>query len=100
MNYELRSISGARAILIWGTTFSLFLLVSYATCIVFGLIVPAGFEMHRAWGPWLPGFEWLTLRGVIAGAAWCVVYGFWTAFLLVPLRRFAGKIFGEIAART
>jgi hypothetical protein len=54
--------------------------------------------MHRAWGPWLPGFEWLTLRGIIAGAAWCVVYGFWTALLLVPLRRLVGKIFGEIDA--
>jgi hypothetical protein len=30
----MRSASGARTILIWGTTFSLFLLVSYATCIV------------------------------------------------------------------
>lgn len=90
------SPSGARAILIWGTTFSLFLLVSYATCIVFGLSVPAGFEMHRAWSPWLPGFEWLTLRGVIAGAAWCAFYGFWAAMLLVPLRRLVGKVFGEI----
>jgi hypothetical protein len=46
----------------------------------------------------VPGFEWLTLRGIIAGAAWCVVYGFWTALLLVPLRRLVGKIFGEIDA--
>jgi hypothetical protein len=74
----------------------LFLLVSFAACIVFGLSVPAGLAMHRAWSPWLPGFEWLTLRGVLAGAAWCVVYGFWTAALLIPLRRRVGKIFGEI----
>jgi ABC-type phosphate transport system permease subunit len=33
---------------------------------------------------------------VLAGAAWCVVYGFWTAALLIPLRRRVGKIFGEI----
>jgi hypothetical protein len=51
--------------------------------------------MHRAWGPWLPGFEWLNLRGVIAGAARCIVYGFWTALHLVPLRRIVGKLFGE-----
>lgn len=96
----MKTDSGGRAIFIWGTTFSLFLLISYATCIVFGLWVPEGLEMHRAWAPWLPGFEWLTLRGVIAGAAWCVAYGFWTAVILVPLRRQVGKIFGEIRART
>lgn len=97
MNGGMRSISGARAILIWGTTFSLFLLISYAACIVFGLSVPSGLEMHRAWSSWLPGFEWLTLRGVIAGAAWCIIYGFWTALLLVPLRRLVGKIFREVS---
>ena len=52
--------SSGRAILVWGTTFSLFLLVSYAACIIYGLAVPAGYEMHRAWAAWLPGFEWLT----------------------------------------
>ncbi len=93
------TISGPRAILVWGTTLSIFLLVSYAACVVFGLAVPAGYEMHRAWAPWLPGFEWLTLQGVIAGAAWCVVYGFWAALILVPLRPLIGRMFGEIIAR-
>lgn len=92
------SISGVRAILVWGTTLSLFLLISYAACIVYGLGVPGGMEMHRAWGPWLPGFERLTLEGVIAGAIWCVVYGFWTGLIVVPLRRLVGKIFGEADA--
>ena len=90
----MRSTSGASSILKWGTIFSLFLLISYAACILFGLLVPLGLEMHRAWGPWLPGFEWLTLRGVMAGAAWCIVYGFWTALLFIPLHRLVGKLFG------
>ncbi|MDQ2893985.1 MAG: hypothetical protein M3R64_12995 [Pseudomonadota bacterium] len=94
----MRATAGGRAILVWGTTLSIFLLVSYASCIVFGLLAPTGLEMHRAWGPWLPGFEWLTVRGVLAGAAWCIIYGFWSALLLVPLRRVVGKQFGEIAA--
>ena len=96
----MRSDFGFRSVVIWGTTFSLFLLISYATCIVFGLLAPAGLEMHRAWGPWLPGFEWLTLSGVAAGGAWCVVYGFWAALVLVPLRRLVGKVFGEAAKGT
>ena len=91
----MQTVSSGRAILIWGTTFSLFLLISYAACIVYGLALPSGFEMHRAWALWLPGFEWLTPAGVLAGAIWCVVYGFWAAVILVPARRVAGRWFGE-----
>lgn len=95
----MQTASSGRAILIWGTTFSLFLLVSYAACIAYGLAVPAGFEMHRAWAPLLPGFEWLTFGGIVAGAIWCVVYGFWAALILVPARRLAGKWFEDGNAR-
>ncbi len=94
----MQTASTSRAILIWGTTFSLFLLVSYAACILFGLAAPAGFEMHRAWAAWLPGFEWLTFGGVLVGAVWCVIYGFWAALVLVPARRLAGKWFGDTNA--
>ncbi len=92
--------SSGRAILVWGTTFSLFLLVSYAACIIYGLAVPAGYEMHRAWAAWLPGFEWLTSGGFVVGAIWCVVYGFWAALILIPARSLAGKWFGEDNGRS
>lgn len=87
-------LSTSRAILVWGTTFSLFLMISLVACIAYGLILPSGFEMHRAWSPWLPGFEWLTLRGILAGLLWCLIYGFWAAVILVPLRRITGRWFG------
>ena len=89
------NLSTTRAILVWGTTFSLFLMISLLACIAYGLALPSGFEMHRAWSPWLPGFEWLTLGGVLMGLLWSVVYGFWAAIILVPLRRLAGNWFGE-----
>ncbi len=89
------SVSSGRRIMVLGTTLSLFLLISFAACIIFGLIFPAGLEMHRAWGPWLPGFTWLTPRGIAAGVAWCVAYGFWTALILVPLRHFVNTLFGQ-----
>ena len=87
-------LSIPRAILVWGSTFTLFLMISLVACIIYGLLLPAGFEMHRAWSPWLPGFEWLTLGGIFAGLFWCLVYGFWTAAILVPLRRLTGRWFG------
>lgn len=86
--------STPRAILIWGTTVSLFLMISLLACIIYGVVLPNGFEMHRAWSPWLPGFEWLTVGGVLAGLFWCLIYGFWTAALLVPLYRLTERWFG------
>ncbi|EDL48190.1 hypothetical protein [Erythrobacter sp. SD-21] len=88
-------LSISRTILIWGSTFSVFLMLSLAACIIYGLMLPAGFEMHRAWSPWLPGFEWLTLGGILAGLLWCLIYGFWAAALLVPLRRLMGHWLGD-----
>jgi hypothetical protein len=88
-------LSLTHSIVIWGLTISLFLALSLIACIIYGLALPAGFEMHRAWSPWLPGFEWLTVSGIIAGLAWCFLYGFWAALVLVPLRRLTGRWLGE-----
>lgn len=69
----------------WGWTLSLFLLITYFICIAFGLVAPEQMHMHRAWAPLLPGFEWLTLSGFIAGAVGSFLYGWYAAILLVPL---------------
>ncbi|RIV83984.1 hypothetical protein D2V17_12190 [Aurantiacibacter xanthus] len=66
----------------WGRTLSLFLLITYFACIAFGLGAPEQMHMHRAWATLLPGFEWLTLSGFIAGAVGSFLYA---AILLVPL---------------
>jgi hypothetical protein len=92
-------LSLGREIMVWGTTFSLFLLVSYFACILYGLVVPSNYEMHWVWGPWLPGFEWLTLQGVLLGGASIIGYGFWTAVIIFPARRLAGSWFGDITAQ-
>lgn len=80
------------SIMRWGWTLSTFLLVTYLLCIAFGSLVPMQFHMHQAWAPLLPGFEWLTLPGFIAGAVGSFLYGWYIAVLGVPLYRFfAGR---------
>ena len=69
----------------WGWTLSLFLLITYLVCIAFGLVAPEQIHMHRAWAPLLPGFEWLTVSGFIAGAVGSFLYGWYAAIVLVPL---------------
>lgn len=75
----------------WGWTLSVFLLVSYLICIAFGLLTPRQFHMHEAWAPLLPGFEWLTLSGFLAGAAGSFLWGWYIALLGVPLYRYFGR---------
>ena len=74
-----------------GLTLSAFLLITYLLCIGFGLVAPESLHMHRAWAPLLPGFEWLTLRGFLAGAAGAYAYGWYIAVLFVPLWRFFNR---------
>ena len=74
----------------WGWTLSVLLLLSYLLCIGFGLIFPGRFHMHEAWAPLLPGFDWLTLNGFIAGAVGSFLYGWYFAQLDVPLYRLFG----------
>lgn len=75
----------------WGWTFSSFLLITYLLCVAFGLLAPRRFHMVEAWAPLLPGFEWLTIRGFLAGALGSFLYGWYAAVLLVPLQFFFTK---------
>lgn len=75
----------------WGWTLSIFLLITYLVCVAFGLVAPEQMHMHRAWAPLLPGFEWLTLTGFLAGAVGSFLYGWYAALLLVPLYNFFNR---------
>ena len=80
-----------RQIIRWGWTLSVFILLSFLVYIAFGLLMPGRFHMHEAWAPLLPGFEWLTWPGFIAGAVGSFLYGWDIAVLIVPLYRFFGR---------
>ena len=76
-----------RRILVLGNTASLFLLVSYLLCVGFGVLFPT-LQMHEAWAPLLPGFEWLTPSGFLFGALGSYVYGWFIAIIWMPLHDF------------
>ena len=83
--------SKRKTIVRWGWTLSTFLLLSYLICVGFGLLSPDRFHMHEAWAPLLPGFEWITWQGFIAGAIGSFLYGWYIAILIVPLYAFFGR---------
>lgn len=77
-----------------GHALSLFLLLSYLLCVGFGLLVPESLHMYQAWAPLLPGFEWLTVKGFIAGLIGAYLYGWYIAGLFIPLKIWAEKRYG------
>ena len=50
----------------------------------FCLLLP-GYQMHSAWAPMLPGFEWLTPIGFVFGLVGSYLYGWFIAIIWVPL---------------
>jgi hypothetical protein len=74
-----------------GLSLSSFLVISFVLCIAFGLIAP-GWALHRPWLQFFPGFEWLTVRGVLIGLVLSVIYGWYVALVF-------GSLFNYFAAR-
>ena len=83
--------SKRKTIVRWGWTLGTFLLLSYLICVGFGLLSPDRFHMHEAWAPLLPGFEWITWQGFIAGAIGSFLYGWYIAVVVVPLYAVFGR---------
>lgn len=73
-----------------GKTLGAFLALSFVLCVAFGLLLPE-VGMHKLLSA-LPGFEWLTWRGVLFGLIWTQVFAWYTALLF-------GFLFNTFSAR-
>ena len=76
----------SKRISLWavGNASSLFLAISFALCVAFGLLFPA-FAMHEAWAKLLPGFVWLNPGAFVLGLVESYSYGWYFALIWVPL---------------
>ncbi|WP_342236193.1 DUF5676 family membrane protein [Inquilinus sp. OTU3971] len=75
-----------------GLSLSLFLVISYALCILLGLIWPGG-GLHQPWLQFLPGFTWLTWQSFLLGLVETFAYGWYAALLFGLLfNTFAGRL--------
>lgn len=64
----------------FGLSLGVFLALSFLACLALGLIVPEQ-GMHRPWLQFFPGFEWITVRGIVLGLVWTQLYAWWTAIV-------------------
>ena len=78
---------------IWrvGLVLGLFLVITYALCIGFGLLVPEQFRMYTAWQALLPGFTWLSPASFLLGLVESFSYGFYISVVFVPIYNWLGR---------
>lgn len=74
-----------------GHSLSLFLVITFAICIAWGLLTPSAMHMHQAWEMMMPGFHWLSLPAVLIGLAWAYAYGWYAAIVFVPIYNLFNK---------
>ena len=67
-----------------GMALGLFLSVSFALCVIFGLLFPNA-TMYQAWLPLLPGVTWISWPSVVLGLVETFAYGWYVAIIFVPL---------------
>ncbi len=80
----LRQKSSHLSIYALGMSLGLFLLISFALCVAFGLLFP-GATMYQSWLPLLPGVSWISWSSFLLGLAETFAYGWFVAVVFVPL---------------
>jgi hypothetical protein len=64
---------------------AIFSSVTFIVCVVYGLIVPESLHMSSLLEGVLPGFQWLTIIGVVIGLAESFLYGAYAGVVYVPI---------------
>jgi len=67
-----------------GWSLGIFLALTFAICVVFGLLFP-GATMYQAWLPLLPWVTWISWSSFILGLAEAFLYGWFVALIFGPL---------------
>lgn len=67
-----------------GWSLGFFLALTFASCVVFGLIFP-GATMYQAWLPLLPWVNWISWPNAALGLVEAFAYGWFVALIFGPL---------------
>ena len=70
-----------------GMSLSVFFVVTYLLCLLFGLLVPTA-GIHQMLSQLLPGFTWITWPGLLIGLVWAFAFGWYIAIVFAPIHNF------------
>ena len=71
--------------------------VSFAVCLLYGLIVPEPLHMRAFLESVLPGFRWLTVGGFVIGLVESLLYGIYAGLVFTPIYNTLLKRWGQHA---
>ncbi|MDE2493773.1 MAG: hypothetical protein KGL97_07700 [Alphaproteobacteria bacterium] len=71
----------------FGSSFGLFLAITYVLCVGFDLLFPSQ-SMHQSWQALLPGFVWLSWSSFLLGLIESFAYAGYVALIFCPLFNF------------
>jgi len=66
----------------------IFTAVSFALCVLYGLIVPKSLHTYQFLEAILPAFKWLTFAGFCLGLLESFLYGVYAGLVFVPIYNF------------
>jgi len=73
-----------------GMSLGVLLALSYALCVLFGLLFP-GATMYQTWLPLLPGVSWISWPSALLGLVETFIYGWYIAVIFVPTWNFSSR---------
>jgi len=73
-----------------GMSLGVLLALSFALCVVFGLLLPEA-TMYQAWLPLLPGVSWISWPSALLGLVESFAYGWYIAVIFVPTFNFFAR---------
>lgn len=80
-------MSARLAIVPLGLSLSVFSVITYVLCVLFGIFV-SDQGMHQLLPQLLPWFTWITWPSFFIGLLWSFVYGWYVAVVFAPLFNF------------
>ncbi len=70
--------------------------VSFAICVIWGLVMPEALHMHVLLENVLPGFKWLTWSSFLLGFFESFLFGVYAGLLYVPIYNFLTRRWGTL----
>ena len=65
--------------------------ISFVICVLWGLLLPEAFHMHRFLEMVLPGFTWLSVGSAILGLVESFLFGAYVGVVYVPVYNFLSR---------
>jgi len=73
----------------------IFTAVSFALCVIYGLLTPQSLHMHTFLEQVLPAFRWLSIWSFLLGLVESFLFGIYAGLVFCPIYNWLNRRFGS-----